>query len=115
MAKDKKKDGAREKADTAAGPRATSVARAGATSARTGSSDPAGGQHHAAKAHGRATQVDDSLPATRAELMALHAAARARRNGAPLDSPAFRAAVMDLERIEIRIAAVDRAADPPLG
>ena len=114
MAKDKKKDGAREKADKAAGSRATSAA-AGAASSRAGSSDPAAGQHHAAKAHGRATQVDDSLPATRAELMALHAAARARRNGAPLDSPAFRAAVMDLERIEIRIAAVDRAADPPLG
>jgi hypothetical protein len=47
--------------------------------------------------------------------MALHAAARARRNAATLDSPDFRAAVTDLERIEIRIAAVDRAADPPLG
>ncbi len=74
-----------------------------------------GGQHHAAKAHGRPTLVDASLPGTRAELMELHAAARARRNGAALDSPAFRAAVMDLERIEVRIAAIDRAADPPLG
>ena len=72
---------------------------------------PGGG----AKAHGRATQVDMSLPSTRPELMALHAAARARRNAAALDSPAFRAAVMDLEKIEIRIAAIDRAADPPLG
>jgi hypothetical protein len=77
--------------------------------------DVAGGQHHAAKAHGRATQVDTSLPDNRPELMALHAAARTRRNAAALDSPAFRAAVTDLERIEIRIAAVDRAADPPLG
>jgi hypothetical protein len=75
----------------------------------------AGGQHHAATAHGRATQVDMSLPATRPELMALHTEARARRNAAALDSPAFRAAVMDLERIEVRIAAVDRAQDPPLG
>jgi hypothetical protein len=115
MAKDKKKDGAGGKADKAAGPRATSAMRAGAATAGVGASDPAAGQHHAAKAHGRATQVDDSLPATRPELMALHAAARARRNGAPLDSPDFRAAVMDLERIEVRIAAVDRAADPPLG
>jgi hypothetical protein len=73
------------------------------------------GEHHAAKAHGRATQVDTSLPGTRPELMALHAAARARRNAAALDSPAFRAAITDLERIEIRIASVDRAADPPLG
>jgi hypothetical protein len=74
-----------------------------------------GGKHHAATAHGKATQVDTSLPGTRSELMDLHAAARARRNAAALDSPAFRAAVMDLERIEIRIAAIDRAADPPLG
>jgi hypothetical protein len=77
--------------------------------------DRAGGQHHAAKAHGRPTTVDASLPSTRPELMALHREARARRNTAALDSPAFRAAVMDLERIEIRIAAVDRAQDPPLG
>ena len=111
MAKDKKKDRAHPKADKAAKAHTTLSADAGAGD----SSDPAGGQHHAAKAHGRATQVDTSLPATRPELMALHAAARGRRNGAALDSPDFRAAVMDLERIEIRIAAIDRAADPPLG
>ena len=77
--------------------------------------DPAGGQHHAAKAHGQAAKVDTSLPGSRAELMALHADARARRNAAPLDSPAFRAAVTDLERIEVRVAAIERAMDPPLG
>ena len=103
MAKDEKKD--RPRGQTAVEPGGHAV----------GTSDAAGGQHHAAKAHGRATQVDTSLPATRPELMTLHAAARARRNGAALDSPAFRAAVIDLERIEIRIAAIDRAADPPLG
>ena len=82
---------------------------------RVAAPDPVGGEHHAAKAHGRPTQVDTSLPDTRPELMALHAAARARRNAAALGSPDFRAAITDLERIEIRIAAVDRAADPPLG
>jgi len=96
MAKDKKKD--------------RDQSRAHAKAAADGRSG-----HHAAQAHGRATQVDASLPATRPELMELHAAARARRNGAVLDSPEFRAAVMDLERIEVRIAAIDRAADPPLG
>ena len=115
MGKDKKQDRGRGKHDKARDPRGTSCADDGAASQARAASDPAGGQHHAAKAHGRATQVDTSLPATRPELMALHAAARARRNGAVLDSPDFRAAVMDLERIEIRIAAVDRAADPPLG
>jgi hypothetical protein len=103
--KDKKKDRDRAKAEK--------VPVAG-QSAHDDSSK-ATGQHHAAKAHGRATKVDTSLPATRPELMALHRVARARRNGATLDSPAFRAAVTDLERIEIRIAAIDRAADPPLG
>ena len=77
----------------------------------SGATDGGSGGHHAATAHGRATQVDTSLPATRPELMALHATARARRNGAVLGSPEFRAAVMDLDRI----AAIDRAADPPLG
>ena len=78
-------------------------------------SGTAGGQHHVAKAHGRPARVDESLPASRAELMALHAAARRKRNEAPLGSDAFRAAVEEIARIEIRIAAVDRAADPPLG
>ena len=77
--------------------------------------EPAGGQHHAARAHGQPARVDTSLPATRAELLALHADARRRRNAAPLDSPAFRAAVTDLERIEVRVAAIERAQDPPLG
>ena len=75
----------------------------------------ADGGHHAAKAHGRPAKVDESLPGTRAELIALHAEARQRRNTAPLGSDAFRAAVDEIARIEIRIAAVDRAADPPLG
>lgn len=114
MAKDKHKD--KDKHDRKR-PRPDKVMGVSSTdghvTART--PEPQAGGHHAAKAHGRATKVDTTLPSTRAELMALHAAARSRRNGAPLDSPAFRAAVMDIERIEIRIAAIDRAADPPLG
>ena len=102
--KDKKKDRERAKASTAS--EAGKAAHDGSKKAN---------QHHAAKAHGRATTVDTSLPSTRPELMELHAAARARRNGAVLDSPAFRDAIFDLERIEIRIAAIDRAAEPPLG
>jgi hypothetical protein len=118
MAKDKKKDRGHAKADHAKADK-DSGRRGAATDAVASQAakprDAAGGKHHAAKAHGRATQVDTSLPGTRPELMALHADARARRNAAALDSPDFRAAVMDLERIEIRIAAIDRAADPPLG
>jgi hypothetical protein len=86
-----------------------------AKAARGTKHTPAGGEHHAARAHGQAPKVDTSLPATREALLALHAQARARRNAAPLGGPEFRAAVIDLERIEVRIAAIERAQDPPLG
>ena len=85
------------------------------TAGRRGSAaDAAGGQHHAARAHGQAPQVDTSLPSTREELLALHVEARRRRNAAPLGSPDFRAAVEAIERIEVRLAAIERAQDPPL-
>jgi hypothetical protein len=75
----------------------------------------ASGGHHAAKAHGHAATVDTSLPATREELMTRHAEARKRRNSAPLDSEAFRAAVDELGRIEVRVAAIERDLVPPKG
>ena len=111
--KDKKKD--REHAKGA--DKTDRAGKSGKTGARgsAGAADAAGGRHHAATAHGRPTRVDTGLPATRPELMTLHAAARARRNAAPLGSEAFRSAVDEIARIEVRIAAVDRAADPPLG
>jgi hypothetical protein len=79
--------------------------------------DPAtsGGGHHVAKAHGQPATVDTSLPDTRDELLARHSAARKRRAAAPLGSPEHRAAVDELGRIEIRIAAVERAMTPPRG
>jgi len=77
--------------------------------------DAAGGQHHAATAHGRPARIDKSLPASRDELIALHAEARRRRASAALGSEAYRAAVDEIGRIEVRIADVDRAADPPRG
>jgi hypothetical protein len=73
------------------------------------------GGHHAAKAHGHAATVDTSLPATREELMTRHAEARKRRNSAPLDSEAFRAAVDELGRIEVRVASIERDLVPPKG
>jgi hypothetical protein len=90
-------------------------AKAAKGAGKRGAAEVAGGQHHAAKAHGQASKVDASLPSTREALITLHAEARGRRNAAPLGSPAFRAAVIDLERIEVRIAAIERAQDPPLG
>jgi hypothetical protein len=118
MAKDKKKDRDHPKSVKGPGERGTAGSEGtagGASGAGATGSGDAAGQHPAAAAHGRPATVDTSLPATRPELMALHAAARAKRNGAPLDSPAFRAAVDEIARIEVRIAAIDRAADPPLG
>jgi hypothetical protein len=55
------------------------------------------------------------LPATRAELLALHAAARRRRNAAALGSAEYRDACEELARIEVQIARIERAAEPPLG
>jgi len=76
----------------------------------------AGGDgHHAAKAHGRAARIDRSLPADRDALIELHAEARRRRAAAPLGSEAYRAAVDEFARIEVRIADVDRSATPPRG
>ena len=79
--------------------------------------DPAtsGGGHHIAKAHGMPATIDTSLPETRDELLERHAAARKRRAAAPLGSPEHRAAVDELGRIEIRVAAVERAMTPPRG
>ena len=74
-----------------------------------------GGGHHPAKAHGKPATVDASLPGTRDELLALHAAARRRRASAPLGSREHRAAVDEIGRIEIRIADVERSMTPPRG
>jgi hypothetical protein len=53
------------------------------------------------------------LPQTRAELLTLHRETRARRNGAEWGSPEHVEAINLLERIEIEIARVERAMDPP--
>ena len=52
---------------------------------------------------------------TREELLAEHAAARHRRDAASLGSPAHREAVLEVERIEVAIAALERPMDPPRG
>lgn len=55
-----------------------------------------------------------SLPQTRAELMALHRETRARRNAAAHGSAEHVEAVELIGRIEIEIARIERATDPPL-
>jgi hypothetical protein len=98
-----------------AGGTSATEARSAAGGASGAAADAAGGQHHAAAAHGRPARIDRSLPADRRALIGLHADARRRRSAAPLGSEAYRAAVDEIGRIEVRIADVDRAADPPQG
>jgi hypothetical protein len=94
---------------------AANAGGASAADAGGAAADAAGGQHHAATAHGRPARIDRSLPGDRDALIALHAAARRRRSEAPLGGEAYRAAVDEIGRIEVRIADVDRSADPPQG
>jgi hypothetical protein len=116
MTQDRLKDRDEELAARPAGQRGTAGNQGTAGQAGGGSAaDAAGGQHHAATAHGRPARIDKSLPADRAALIALHAEARRRRAAAPLGSEAYRAAVDEIGRIEVRIADVDRAADPAAG
>jgi len=55
----------------------------------------------------RARKPRPAPSGTRAELMEQHAAARQRRNVAPLGSEDYRAAAEDLARIEIAIAQLE--------
>jgi hypothetical protein len=54
------------------------------------------------------------LPGDRASLLRLHDAARRRRDSAPPNSRQRAEASFELERIEIQVARVERAMDPPL-
>ncbi len=50
---------------------------------------------------------------TREGLLIDHVAARRRRDVAPLGSEEYRAALEELARIEVEIARIERAMDPP--
>ena len=56
----------------------------------------------------------DRLPQTRDELLALHRETRRRRNAAAHGSPEHVAAIDLLGRIEVEVARIERAMDPPL-
>jgi hypothetical protein len=56
----------------------------------------------------------EPLPEDRASLLKLHREARRRRDAAPLMSEARAEAAYEIERIEIQVARVERAMDPPL-
>jgi len=83
--------------------------------AKTADQADAGGGHHVARAHGQPARVDSSLPSSRDELLALHAAARRRRAAAPYNTPEHHAAIDEIGRIEVRIADVEQATTTPRG
>ena len=55
----------------------------------------------------------EQTPATREALLELHAAARRRRNASALGSHEWEQASADVGRIEVEIARLERAMDPP--
>ncbi len=55
------------------------------------------------------------LPGTRDELLVLHRETRRRRNAAPHGSVEHVAAIDLIGRIEVEIARLERAMDPPRG
>ena len=57
---------------------------------------------------------DAALPENRDALLVLHRAARGRRDAAPLLSEERAEATEDIARIEVHIARIERAMDPPL-
>jgi hypothetical protein len=63
----------------------------------------------------RSASSGPPLPQTRAELMELHRQTRARRNAAAHGSEEHVAAITLIGRIEVEIARIERAMDPPLG
>ena len=54
------------------------------------------------------------LPDSREALLVLHQAARRRRDSAPLESEDRAAAMEEIGRIEVQVARIERAMDPPL-
>ncbi|TFG67151.1 MAG: hypothetical protein E4H24_06905 [Thermomicrobiales bacterium] len=55
-----------------------------------------------------------ALPQTRDELLVLHRETRRRRNASKHGSPDHVAAIELLGRIEVEVARIERAMDPPL-
>jgi hypothetical protein len=68
-----------------------------------------------AKATPAKTRTTPPTASTREQLLVEHAAARHRRDAAPLGSPEFQKASEDVARIEVEIARIERAMTPPRG
>jgi hypothetical protein len=60
-------------------------------------------------------RADARLPKDRAALLVLHRELRHRRDALPLLSEERAETVIELARVEVQIARIERAMDPPLG
>jgi len=67
----------------------------------------------AKKVDAKATET--RLPKDRSALLALHRELRHRRDALPLLSEERAGTVIELARVEVQIARIERAMDPPLG
>jgi hypothetical protein len=63
----------------------------------------------------KTTTAHPKLPQTREKLLDLHRETRKRRNKAAHGSPEHVKAIDLLGKIEVEIARIERAMDPPLG
>jgi len=62
-----------------------------------------------------AKAAESRLPKDRAALLVLHRELRHRRDALPLLSEERAETVIELARVEVQIARIERAMDPPLG
>jgi hypothetical protein len=62
-----------------------------------------------------AKAAETRLPKDRAALLVLHRELRHRRDALPLLSEERAETVIELARVEVQIARIERAMDPPLG
>lgn len=61
-----------------------------------------------------AAKTGKPLPKDRASLLALHRDLRHRRDRLPLESEERAETVIEIARVEVQVAAIERAMDPPL-
>ena len=60
------------------------------------------------------TKPAGSLPKSREALLALHRELRRKRDAVPLLSEARAEVMIELARVEVEVARIERAMDPPL-
>ena len=67
------------------------------------------------KAPHPAKAAERPLPKDRASLLALHQELRHRRDALPLLSGERAETIIEIARVEVQVARIERAMDPPLG